>query len=61
MAITGIRRPVFLVDDIETSQRFFTDYGLHPIERDETSALLETMDGGEAATPACLLEPSKPV
>jgi len=47
MAITGIRRLVFCVDDLDTAHRFFTDYGLYPIERDGTSALFETMDRGE--------------
>lgn len=47
MAITGIRRLVFLVEDLDTAQRFFTDYGLYAIERDANSALFETMDGGE--------------
>ena len=47
MAITGIRRLVFKVEDIDTAHRFFSDYGLYPIENDESSALFETMDGGE--------------
>lgn len=47
MAITGIRRLIFSVDDLDTAHRFFCDYGLSPIERDDKSALFETMDGGE--------------
>ncbi|CDO37853.1 VOC family protein [Novosphingobium sp. KN65.2] len=47
MAIIGIRRLVFLVDDLETAHRFFMDYGLKPIEQDAKSALFETQDGAE--------------
>jgi len=47
MAITGIRRLVFRIEDLDTSCRFFEDYGLYPRERDAASALFETMDGGE--------------
>jgi hypothetical protein len=47
MAITGIRRLVFLVDDLATTTRFFTDYGLRKIEEDATSARFETMNGAQ--------------
>ena len=47
MAITGIRRLVFLVDDLETTTRFFSDYGLTPVESDGTSARFATMNGAE--------------
>ncbi|SFG42728.1 Glyoxalase/Bleomycin resistance protein/Dioxygenase superfamily protein [Novosphingobium sp. CF614] len=47
MAITGIRRLVFRVEDLDTACRFFEDYGLYSRERDDTAALFETMDGGE--------------
>lgn len=47
MAITGIRRLVFLVDDLVTTRRFFTDYGLLARDADDTSARFETMNGGE--------------
>jgi len=48
MAITGIKRLVFLVEDLATTSRFFTDYGLRPIEQDATSARFETMNGAQA-------------
>lgn len=51
MAITGIRRLVFLVDDLVTTSRFFVDYGLSKGIQDETSARFETMNGAEV----CLL------
>jgi len=47
MAITGIRRLVFLVDDLETTTRFFSDYGLTPIEADAAAARFATMNGAE--------------
>ena len=47
MAIIGIRRLVFLVDDLDMAHRFFVDYGLYARRRDTQSALFETMDGGE--------------
>lgn len=47
MAITGIRRLVFLVDDLPTCVRFFTDYGLSKQAEDETSALFAAMNGSE--------------
>ncbi|MCJ2183604.1 VOC family protein [Novosphingobium sp. 1949] len=56
MAITGIRRLVFKIEDIETACRFFDDYGLYAIERDDRSALFETMDGSEVL----LLTPGHP-
>ncbi|HZU64327.1 MAG TPA: VOC family protein [Novosphingobium sp.] len=47
MAITGIRRLVFLVDDLTTTTRFFTDYGLSFIAGDATSSRFEVMNGAE--------------
>jgi len=47
MAITGIRRLVFLVDDLATTTRFFTDYGLRKTGEDDTSARFEAMNGAE--------------
>jgi len=47
MAITGIRRLVFLVDDLASTSRFFIDYGLSPQGHDATSARFATMNGAE--------------
>lgn len=47
MAITGIRRLVFLVDDLETTTRFFSDYGLTPLEADAAAGRFATMNGAE--------------
>jgi catechol 2,3-dioxygenase-like lactoylglutathione lyase family enzyme len=47
MAITGIRRLTFLVDDLEKCAQFFDDYGLTKKSGDLTSARLETMNGAE--------------
>jgi len=47
MAITGIRRLVFLVDDLDSTSRFFTDYGLRPEEADANSARFSAMNGAE--------------
>ena len=48
MAITGIRRLVFLVDDPGAGAGFFDDYGLNLIEQDETCARYEVANGAEA-------------
>lgn len=48
MAITGIRRLVFLVDDLDAGARFLDDYGLALVERDDRSARFETLSGAEA-------------
>jgi len=47
MAITGIRRLVFLVDDLDTTRRFFNDYGLRQLDADATSARFAAMNGAE--------------
>lgn len=56
MAITGIRRMVFKVEDVAAAVQFFTDYGLKPVEQDATSARLETMNGSDIR----LLKPGHP-
>ncbi|HWU04120.1 MAG TPA: VOC family protein [Novosphingobium sp.] len=48
MAITGIRRLVFKVEDLDYCARFFTDYGLRPVgAKTDTGARFETMNGAE--------------
>lgn len=47
MAITGIRRLVWKVDDVPLCTRFFCDYGLTLIESAPDEALLETMNGAQ--------------
>ena len=47
MAITGIRRLTYLVDDLPECIRFFTDFGLAPVGKADDEALFETMDGGQ--------------
>lgn len=47
MAITGIRRLVFLVDDLDTTSRFFADYGLTPRGATADSACFEVANGAQ--------------
>ena len=47
MAITGIARLVFCVDDLDTTSRFFTDYGLRPLDKDVSAARFETANGAQ--------------
>ncbi|NKJ41650.1 VOC family protein [Novosphingobium sp. SG720] len=47
MAITGIRRLVFLVDDLEATSRFFADYGLKPQSADAHGARFEVLNGAQ--------------
>ncbi len=47
MAITGIRRLTYGVDDLEVCAAFFVDLGLELISRDEQSACLELRNGSE--------------
>jgi catechol 2,3-dioxygenase-like lactoylglutathione lyase family enzyme len=47
MAITGIRRLVFKVEELRASVQFFIDFGLRLIEEDATSAVFETMNGAQ--------------
>lgn len=48
MAIIGIRRLTWMVEDVAACVRFFTDFGLSLIERDGTSALFEAADGSQS-------------
>ena len=48
MAIIGIRRLTWMVEDVAACVRFFTDFGLSLIEQDETSALFEAADGSQS-------------
>lgn len=47
MAITGIRRLVYLVEDMEACVQFFTDYGLSLVEKAKDSARFEVLSGAE--------------
>ena len=47
MAITGIRRLTYGVDDLDLCERFFLDLGLESIARNEHSASLELRNGSE--------------
>lgn len=47
MAITGIRRLVWKVDDVPLCTRFFSDYGLQLVESGPDSALLEALNGAQ--------------
>ncbi|NBC34983.1 hypothetical protein GTZ99_00245 [Novosphingobium sp. FSY-8] len=47
MAITGIRRLVFKVEDLAFTTKFFTDYGLRPLEADAAAARFETANGAQ--------------
>lgn len=45
MAITGIDRITYGVEDIETAQRFFTDWGLKLLQQAPEHLLFSTQDG----------------
>ncbi len=45
MSIVGVKRLVFGVDDIETSARFFTDFGLDLAVRDTQGARFDLAEG----------------
>lgn len=47
MAITGIRRLTYLVDDVDECVRFFTDFGLPLVDHAGGEALYELPDGSE--------------
>ena len=47
MAITGIRRLTFLVDDLEKTTRFFADYGLTKLSVGDDRSCFETMNGAQ--------------
>ncbi|MFZ1388058.1 MAG: VOC family protein [Thiolinea sp.] len=47
MAITGIDRITYGVEDIETAQRFFTDWGLELIQQEPEYLLFSTQDGSQ--------------
>lgn len=47
MAITGIRRLTYLVDDVRQCAQFFTDFGLAPLGDDAGSARFEAMNGAQ--------------
>ena len=47
MAITGIRRLSFLVEELAEAARFFTDFGLTHVEGDTASARFAAMNGAE--------------
>ncbi|GGN66401.1 glyoxalase [Actinoplanes lobatus] len=42
MGIQRIESVTYTVDDLDTNVRFFTDFGLTPVSRDETRAVFET-------------------
>jgi len=48
MAIIGIRRLTWLVDDVSACVRFFTDFGLALVEQTGDSALFEAADGSQS-------------
>ena len=48
MAIIGIRRLTWLVDDVAACVRFFTDFGLTLVEQDGASAMFEAADGSQS-------------
>lgn len=48
MAIIGIRRLTWMVEDVDACVRFFSDFGLSMIERDTASALFEAADGSQS-------------
>jgi catechol 2,3-dioxygenase-like lactoylglutathione lyase family enzyme len=48
MAIIGIRRLTWSVEDVAACARFFSDFGLRLIEEKADSALFEAADGSEA-------------
>ena len=47
MAITGIDRVTFGVEDVEAAHRFFGDFGLRERASDREGATFTTVDGGE--------------
>ncbi len=47
MAITGIRRLTYLVEDVAECTRFFDDFGLPLVEQQHEEALFELPDGSE--------------
>ena len=48
MAIIGIRRLTWAVDDVAACVRFFSDFGLTLIEQADDAARFEVADGSEA-------------
>ena len=47
MAITGIRRLTYLVEDLAECTRFFDDFGLHLVEQQSDESLFDLPDGSE--------------
>ncbi|HPY42540.1 MAG TPA: VOC family protein, partial [Thiolinea sp.] len=47
MAITGIDRITYGVEDIKTAQRFFTDWGLKLLQEESEHLLFSTQDGSQ--------------
>ena len=47
MAVKGIDRIVYGVEDMENCRRFFADWGLKEISASEGEACFETLDGSE--------------
>lgn len=45
MAILGVESVIFGVDDLATSARFWDDFGLNPVSRDETTAVFDVASG----------------
>ncbi|MBA4088321.1 MAG: hypothetical protein C0491_11070 [Novosphingobium sp.] len=48
MAIIGIRRLTWMVEEVEPCVRFFRDFGLTLIEHNDVSALFEAADGSQS-------------
>lgn len=45
MSILGIESVVFAVEDVETCTRFWTDFGLNPLEQDATQGVFDVASG----------------
>ncbi|MFC7047563.1 VOC family protein [Emcibacter nanhaiensis] len=45
MSILGVESVIFGVDDLETCTRFWEDFGLVPVSRDETESIFEVASG----------------